>query len=456
MNKLEKLLIELKNEINSIEIKNDEKGLRLGQISTFSNNFILDSDFFKHNILVSLTPVNINSVLKDDYDDNNFNLVSSCYFMDSDKELDFLDKTFLRKVKLVYKENILLLGVTCETLEDLDKLNLNHQTPPLGTMEAAKEDNKFDLLSTIKFDNKNRVIYKEVKFTELLRSCKLNNKSIYQILNLLIDGNKKGYKILFYFKNVSWYKIIFALAKNRIYVSGGNPSKRHLLSSGQLILGIIISCLDKSYLSNITKSFNSDLKFDNRINFDSKKIIEYMKKYDFDKNVIKYLIGFRFYVEMYYFIEKSLDSYIKFYSPYFQKYEGIDNDKFSYLEISDTEDVLEKNNLKLLINNVKYYLDNNYELDYKNLPNYDYVKSLVYMRKYVLKTLDFYLKYLVDIKEILNLENKVNNEKLFKDISRFVDKIRVFDKTFTSNPQEIFKTRTPIKPQLSLRKSRPR
>jgi hypothetical protein len=344
---------------------------------------------------------------------------------------------------MIYGEQILYINVNCEDIEhNFIYRNINKD----GMIIEDIRDN-------IIFKNKFAVLNIELK--DLFCYKKEEDSYINNFINLLLESNKNKYEIVFNFSNITWYKLIYAFAKNKIFISGGNPTKRHLVSKNDYILSLFLSCLNNNPLKSINNNFNNDLDWVSKKTYYNNSILKNIDKNDPLFPIVEILTLAGFQLEMLFFLKRRIFEYLHHYPGCLnyvlaksfnndykinfntEELEGelilYINKNYSSLSSKEKEDLLNTNIIHwypfLFIN----VLDkkNKNEVDERFLSNYQYLSSLVFVYKDTQKRL-FEMKKLMEKIIPKLIDNNITNSKDLHKIVKFNTNIKKF-KSLNSN-----------------------
>lgn len=300
--------------INNTHMNNDSNMLlKLTNVPAdahFKSNWLqkdINMDLFKNNILVKFSHINHkNNVLSLNI---NTYLVVSTVYLNITYKIDVRNKRLVNNLHNIHQGKILYVSVNCD---NIDSTFLNPDYKKLNS----------NILDKIKNTDSSNLSYLNVTINDLLSIDIGNDNDQPNILKILKDSSFNNYDVIFLFEKAIWYKILFSFAKKSIYISGGNTSKRHLLTSSQALLSIFLASFDPSYLTTIRESFSNDinLKLAKKNLLDSNLITSLNKKSASDPVLINAVINYSYYLEMYQYLGTGLYEYINLHSDFIGKF----------------------------------------------------------------------------------------------------------------------------------------
>lgn len=359
-----------------------------------------------------------------------YNLVASSYFTEFNYDFDYSDvnKRFFQSL---YKERLVVIYVNCY---DIDNLNMGEYS----TYSLAVTDK-------INFRSNEQIIFLQISFRDLI-NYSFGNINTPNIISYIEYGQKdKSYKyeIIFCFQKTIWFKLLFSLAKHYIYISGGDSTRRHLLSKNEILLSNFITCFDKNYMLHIKQNIKSDIELISTKSYTDSKFITNLKIKD---PILKELfINFQFNFEMLHYISNYLYDYIEIYENILTKFEDPklleEYSKDQRIEIINmNKEAKEHSKIYIVITYMHALNLMDKKGVIKKAPNYIYLKSLLYLCKDCeIKTQR--LKNLI-LKVYPDFENKIlGNKKLEISVKHQIleNKFKSRFLTLKSNHNKIFK-----------------
>jgi len=240
---------------------------------------VMVREYFNECAYVVFKTTSLSNISKIGYYKFDYNLIASVFFIDDDKEFKNLSDTDGRLL-----DNYIFIDVDCSKIyklnnrydlleDDLDEreMGIENLTRDRDSVFRNRTFSTKDFYYKIGgFFKKDKTLnrYFNVDILDLLREfCitynnkgKINTKnSIPSIIKILKDFESRGLFVIFRFKNVTWFELLFAFSRYNIHISGGHPSKRHLLSNIEFVLSLFLVDHHKSSIENLTKQIGFNI-----------------------------------------------------------------------------------------------------------------------------------------------------------------------------------------------------
>ncbi|SRR5260221_4325693 len=269
----------------------------------FNKEIIEDPNYFKSflkkDVIVSFKTSSLKDISKIGIYNFNYNLISSVLFVEDNFQLNFKESL---------NERFVYFEVDCEEIEsvvqinkEMDHLYIDNYKNPFYNKKLISERYK----TAIKTADLERTIpIIDVHILELLQMFELNNlenmgdsffrdkhldKLKYKnmvpgIIKILKEFEEKEIFAIFRFKQVLWFELLFAFSRYNLYISGGNPVKRHLLNQNDFILSSFLIKFSNNKEVDLVKEINKNtLPFLVKHNFQISKLPIFFR----DKDKIK-------------------------------------------------------------------------------------------------------------------------------------------------------------------------